>query len=246
MSAAHPPHWKPWTFDDVVDVNYPAFALRTYLEQADVRAYLRRISASRRIESACEIGCGDGRITVVLCEFASRVVGFERQPEFVEEARRLHPNIEVRQVNSLSELPETDNAFDVVLTFTVLQHLTHTAVVQAIAEIKRLVRPSWFVLLCEETDTSHVTGDLNDEGGRCPIGRSIRTYAQLLAPYQLITTSPRRIEPNYPRLDVGTYMLFQSIRANASAIKLAANLRRLLRLFTGVRPLSDPKKRTCF
>jgi SAM-dependent methyltransferase len=241
MSAAQPPHWKPWTFDDVVDVNYPAFALRTYLEQADVRAYLRRISAGRRIESACEIGCGYGRITVALGEFASRVVGFERQPEFVEEARRLHPNIEVRQVNSLGELPETDHAFDVVLTFTVLQHLTDAAAVRAIAEIKRLVRPSGFVLLCEETDTSHVSGDLTDEGGRCTIGRSISTYAELLAPCRLIATSRRRIEPNYPRPDVGTYMLFQSLPVDPSANKLAENLRRFLRLFTGARLRSGIK-----
>lgn len=168
-------------------------------------------------------------------------MGFERQPEFVEEARRLHPNIEVRQVSSLSELPETDNSFDVVLTFTVLQHLTDAAVVRAIAEIKRLVRPSGFVLLREETDTSHVAGDLTDEGGRCTIGRSISTYVQLLAPCRLIATSPRRIEPNYPGLDVGTYMLFQSPRANSSAIKPAENLRRLLRLFTSARLRSGIK-----
>ena len=173
MSTAQPPHWKPWTFDDVVDVNYPAFALRTYLEQADVRAYLRRISAGRRIESACEIGCGYGRITVALGEFASRVVGFERQPEFVEEARRLHPNIEIRQVNSLGELPETDHAFDVVLTFTVLQHLTDAAAVRAIAEINSGV----YVF-----DLPPLFGALREVGSGTPRGSTIfPTWSEFFA-----------------------------------------------------------------
>jgi SAM-dependent methyltransferase len=222
------PTWKPWTWEDVVDVPYPAFALRTYLEQADVRAYLHRISEGRRIRSACEVGCGYGRLTVVLAEFASRVAAFERQPEFAAEARRLHPGIDVHRVESLASLPAPSAAFDVVLTFTVLQHLTDAAVVQAIAEIKRLVRPSGFVLACEETDPGHLAGDVEDEEGKCTVGRSVSTYEALFSPYRLVATSPRRVEPTYPRPDVGTYMLFVAPLARVSPARRAGSLRRRL------------------
>ena len=39
-------------------------------------------------------------------------------------------------------------------------------------------------------------------------GRPVETYAAWLAPWRLVTTRHRVIEPDYPRPDVGTYMLF--------------------------------------
>jgi SAM-dependent methyltransferase len=229
MAGAPEPSFTPWTVRDVVDVDYPAFAIRTYLEHVDLRAYVRRISAGNRLEHACEIGCGYGRMTVVLTEFASRVVGFERQPELVEEARRLHPGIEIVRVTDLGALPSPDAAFDFVLTFTLLQHLTDAAVGRAVAEIRRIVRPSGSVLICEETDPRHRSGDLNDEAGRCTIGRSVATYAALFAPFRLVATSPRRIEPTYPRPDVGTYMLFQANPGSPARRGLGPALRSWLR-----------------
>jgi hypothetical protein len=97
--------WKPWDVGYLINADFPAFALRTYLKHADVRAILQCVTAGRRLGSACEVGCGYGRMTVVLGEFADRVEGFERQPEFVALARRLHPGIAVRQVAGLSAFP---------------------------------------------------------------------------------------------------------------------------------------------
>lgn len=203
------PDWIPWTFQHVVDVSFPAFAARTYLEHADVRAYLTTVSAARPIARACEVGCGYGRMTVVLGEFATDVTGFERQPEFVDEARRLHPRITFHGVASLDVLPAADAAFDVAMTFTVLQHLTDAAARRTIAEIKRIVDPAGSILICEETDITQVAGEVENDRGMCTIGRRVETYAEWLAPFRLTATSPRRIEPTYPRPDVGTYMLFQ-------------------------------------
>ena len=39
--------------------------------------------------------------------------------------------------------------------------------------------------------------------------RPVAWYAEQLQPSTLLATSPRVIEPGYPRPDVGTYMLFQ-------------------------------------
>jgi SAM-dependent methyltransferase len=209
VAETEPPGWIPWTFQHVVDVSYPAFAARTYLEHADVRAYLTRASTRRPIARACEVGCGYGRMTVVLGEFATDVAGFERQPEFVDEARRLHPRITFHGVASLDRLPASDASFDFAMTFTVLQHLTDAAARRTIAEIKRIVDPAGSILICEETDTTQVAGEIENDLGMCTIGRRVETYAEWLAPFRLAATSPRRIEPTYPRPDVGTYMLFQ-------------------------------------
>jgi len=36
----------------------------------------------------------------------------------------------------------------------------------------------------------------------------VATYEGWLAPWRLVATKPRTIEPDYPRANVGTYMLF--------------------------------------
>lgn len=204
------PSRRPWTVGDVVNADLPAFALRTYLEQSDLRSFLQRANAIRPLESACELGCGYGRMTVVLGEFARQVVGFERQPPFVETARRLHPSFRFSAVEGLHALPAPDRSFDLVLTFTVLQHLTDRTLTAALAEVRRVLRPGGFVLLCEETDPASRFGDPNDESGFCVIGRSARDYGERLAPFRLLASAPRRVEPTYPAKDVGTYLLFQS------------------------------------
>ncbi|PZV37594.1 methyltransferase domain-containing protein [Mesorhizobium kowhaii] len=119
--SAPRPH-RPWTRELVVDADLPAFALRTYLEHADLRSLLQSAHVSRPLASACELGSGYGRMTVVLGEFAARVVGFEREPEFAEAARRLHPAFAFERVEGLDALPVPSGVFDLVLTFTVLQH----------------------------------------------------------------------------------------------------------------------------
>ncbi len=205
---AAPPSFKAWTFRDVVDVDFPAFALRTYLEQAGVRRFLAAAAGGRRLPAAAEIGCGYGRLLPVLGEFADRVAGFERQPEFAAEAARLHPAAGISRISTLENLPARDGAFDAVLTFTVLQHLVDPVAVRVATEIRRILAPFGHVLICEETDPGHLSGDTSDPDGMCTVGRSAGTYARLFAPLRLLASAPRVVEPTYPRPDVGTFLLF--------------------------------------
>ena len=153
MTPEAPRPFKPWRLADVVDVEVPAFALRTYLEQAEVRRYLGRAAGERTLARAAEVGCGYGRLLPVLSEFAERVTGFERQPEFAAEAAKLHPTREIVRVESLARLPSPDRAFDFVLTFTVLQHLTDP--VKALMEMRRVLKPGGVIGVREE-DTGGV------------------------------------------------------------------------------------------
>ncbi|WP_136417619.1 class I SAM-dependent methyltransferase [Herbaspirillum sp. ST 5-3] len=198
-----------WQQQHVVDVRDAAFAARTYREHADVRALIRNAVGAWRFQSACEVGAGFGRMTVVLTEFADRVTGFEREAHFVEEATRLLPNINFVQVGSLQELPAATASMDFVLTFTVLQHLTNPVAEATAKEILRILKPGGYLLICEETDPSHCDGATDDPNGMCTIGRPVPLYQRLFPTLELLATQPRRIEPTYPRDDVGTYMLFR-------------------------------------
>jgi SAM-dependent methyltransferase len=202
--------WRSWTDTDVVDVGHAAFATRTYLEQRDVRRYLARMSDEMRLSAAADVGSGYGRLSPVLREVCPLVVGIEREPGLVEQAQALWPTIEFRQTPSLSRLPAEARSFDMALTFTVLQHLVDSVLLEVVGELKRILRHPGFLLLCEETDERPVSGDLTDPSLTCTVGRSVVRYQELLAPMELIETSPRQIEPTYERPNVGTYMLFRT------------------------------------
>ena len=132
---------KTWTPSDVVDVSGPSALLRNYLEQRDVRAYLQRAAGDAPIRRAYDIGAGFGRLTPVLTEVAAEVVGFEREAALADVARGLVPAARFEQVATLESLPVADASADVVLTFTVLQHMPDARAEAVIAEIRRVLKP---------------------------------------------------------------------------------------------------------
>ena len=200
---------KTWTPTDVVDVTGPPALLRNYLEQRDVRAYLQQAAVRTRIRRAYDIGCGFGRLTPVLAESAAEVVGFEREGPLIQTARRLLPDLTFEQVVTLEQLPAGDASAEFVLTFTVLQHMPDPRAEAVLAEIRRVLAPGGHLLLVEETDITLEAGDPARADLGYTRGRTVSWHEERFRPSELVKTSPRLIEPGYPRQDVGTYMLFQ-------------------------------------
>ena len=129
-----------WTEKEVVDVDGPRAMLRAYLEQRDVREFCASVFMTTRIPAACDVGCGFGRLTPVLTEFAERVVGFEREAALLRTAQSLQPSTEFRRVETLAHLPAEDSSFVFGLVFTVLQHIPEPEVRTVIDELRRTAR----------------------------------------------------------------------------------------------------------
>jgi SAM-dependent methyltransferase len=196
-----------WRFDEVSDISGAASSLRNYLEQRDVRRCLETVSRERAIRAAADVGCGYGRLTPVLGEFAARVAGFEREEDLLALARRLQPRVEWTAIADLASLPAHDGAFDFAMSFTVLQHVPDDAARRIVRELQR-VAAGGFVLLVEETDPSLGEDRPGSWSGGLTRGRPVETWRGWMAPWALTLSFPRAIEPGYPRGDVGSYMLF--------------------------------------
>lgn len=216
-----------WTSREVVDVDGPRALLRAYLEQRDVREFCASVILTSRIPAACDVGCGFGRVTPVLTEFAERVVGFEREAGLVTIGESLQPSIDFRRIETLSRLPADDGSFAFGLVFTVLQHVPEPEVQTIIKEVQRIVAPNGHLLLCEETDPSLEAGDRANAHLGYTSGRPVTTYETWLAPWRLVATKPRTIEPDYPRADVGTYMLFAGPACSSHPVSHAGTKRQL-------------------
>lgn len=199
---------KTWTPTDVVDVSGPPALLRNYLEQGLVRDCVQRAELTTPITRAYDVGCGFGRLTPVLSEFASVVIGFEREATLIATARQLLPSLEFIEVATLETLPAPDASAEFVMTFTVLQHMPDAAAEKVSRELTRVLAPGGHILVVEETDPTLEAGDASNAEAGYTRGRPWSWYSARFAPLRLIRMGPRIIEPGYPRADVGTYMLF--------------------------------------
>lgn len=198
-----------WTQDHVVDASGADLVIRTYLEQAEVRRYLAHAARKTTLASACDVGAGYGRMSCVLREFCDRVVAVERDPALAAAGSHLLPTVEFRPLGALTSLPAADGEFDFALTFTVLQHLEDDLARDAVTEIRRVVRPGGYVLLCEETvdDRDPPQALPGPDAGYRP--RKLERYQDWMRPCYLVAAAPRLAERSYPRVSVGSYLLFQ-------------------------------------
>ena len=94
--------------------------------------------------TAVEIGSGLGRVCLALAGRFERVVGIDVSPEMVRRARELAAADNVEFIlgdgSSLEAIPDT--SADLVLSFTVFQHIPDVAVIQNyIVDAGRILRP---------------------------------------------------------------------------------------------------------
>jgi len=199
-----------WTFDAVFDAStIPELTYRTYLEMRDIRSYLSFITKDTKIKRTADVGSGFGRLLPLLSEYSEEVIGFEREENLIKMANKLYPHLSIIKIEDLGEIQYESNYFDLVVVFTVLQHLTDNKVGKLAKEISRITKRNGFLFICEQTDSSDVFGNINDETKLLQHGRKIKEYEKIFNEYTLIKSSKRVNEPTYRRSDIGAYMLFK-------------------------------------
>lgn len=113
-------------------------------------ACIRRLLRGKEIRRSLEIGCGYGRLTPTFAEFSAEHIAVDINPDALAKARQAYPDYDFRPA-SANELPFPDSQFDLVTTWTVLQHIPPDRIGVACAELRRVLAPSGTLLLCEET-----------------------------------------------------------------------------------------------
>lgn len=169
------------------DAYWAAAMRRTYFEQRDLRSFLTEalaLSACPRPLTAVEFGCGYGRMLPVVGEFAINVIGVERDPELAGIAASGHPWYRICPVKVLSEVPLADASAELIVTYTVLQHLTDEECKQTVSEMKRILDPTGIIVICEDT---------GDFSGPDYFQRTVSKYQDLFG-MRLLKTLPRRFE----------------------------------------------------
>lgn len=122
------------------------------------RQLLDRFAASlREIGPACDIGCGPGHVARYLHERAVQVCGIDLSPAMVERARSLTPGVEFQQGDMMS-LEAPNEKWAGITAFYSLIHIQRDDMIEALSELRRVLRPDGLLLLAFHIgdETKHV------------------------------------------------------------------------------------------
>lgn len=182
-----------------------------YFDRRVIRECLTEITRETKLARALEVGCGYGRLIMVLSEFADEVIGVEREPHLVATARSLLPDVDFRQQDSIPplRLPALgDASVDFAMTFAVLQHMIDADARAVLDELKRVMRPGGWVLLGEKVESGNETARADDRTLFLSTHRPVEVYASWMRPFVLVSTRSRPAPPAWNR-NSGTVMLFR-------------------------------------
>lgn len=111
---------------------------------AEVRAFV----APAGDERALDAGCGAGALALALAPLVREVVGVDRVPELLVEARLRAPANAEFVEGDVTALPFDSFAFDLAGSVRVLHHVARPEL--AVAELARVTRPRGLVLVVDQ------------------------------------------------------------------------------------------------
>lgn len=170
---------------------------RNFYELSQLKEVCERQSITG--ETVLELGCGYGRITPWLGEFtgASRIIGIDHNDQSIELAETQYPKEKYNWYSGKAENITRfvdKNSIDVILTWTVLQHLSPDVVSATATGIQNALSKEGFLILAEETEQDNA----NHVWSRQPI-----EYDDLFNDLTRVTQEERRLEPTYEEYSSG-------------------------------------------
>ncbi len=106
------------------------------------RFLLENVAAGQRV---LDVGCGEGRFAAELARAGTDVVGIDVAEEPLRRARALHPQLDLRLVESEGTWELPDAGFDVVWAGEVIEHVLDTA--RWLSEVRRVLRSGGCLLI---------------------------------------------------------------------------------------------------
>jgi ubiquinone/menaquinone biosynthesis C-methylase UbiE len=166
--------------------------------------YIRELLRGKQIGRSLEIGSGYGRLTPTIAEFSTQHTAIDINPDALAKALQAYPEHDFL-VASATSLPFSDSQFDLVTTWTVLQHIPPDRIEAACAELRRVLSAGGMLLLCEETRLAN-----QSPGRRAHTWhRHPDAYRAMLAPMEMAFSSEIGEFSRLPAMDSpGTVMVW--------------------------------------
>lgn len=95
----------------------------------------------------CDMGCGPGQIAIYLHNQGVKACGVDLSPEMIRQAQNSNSDVPFQQGDMLALDAVADNSYGGIAAFYSIVHLPRQRVVQALQELKRVLRPKGVLLL---------------------------------------------------------------------------------------------------
>jgi SAM-dependent methyltransferase len=95
----------------------------------------------------CDLGCGAGQVAGYLHGRGASVCGIDLSTEMIKQARLLNPDIAFQQGNMLALTSVAEDSFGGIAAFYSIIHIPRPSLVDAMSEMKRVLRPGGRLLL---------------------------------------------------------------------------------------------------
>ena len=103
----------------------------------------------------CDMGCGPGQIANYLHSIGANACGIDLSEQMVIQAQKLNPEIPFQQGDMLNLNEVADNTFAGIAAFYCIIHIPYDRVVDALKELRRVLKPGGHLLL-----TFHIGDEL--------------------------------------------------------------------------------------
>ncbi len=107
-----------------------------------------------RADAILDLGCGPGRMVDSYRQFCKRIIGIDVVPWAIDEAKKRYVLGEFYIYNG-EKIPLPDGCVNLVLTWTVLQHIAPDTIEQVCKEIVRVMAPHSFLITYENVSVWH-------------------------------------------------------------------------------------------
>lgn len=139
-------------FDDIAkryDLEIPEH-IRQHLLVKKTNAMLRHLSSGGSdVSTGLDCGCGTGHYIATMSRYGYQMSGFEYSSGMLDQAKNNNAEAQDRlSLESITDIPFPENAFDFSYTINVLHHLpSKEAQIIAVNEMLRVTRPGGLVFL---------------------------------------------------------------------------------------------------
>ena len=173
------------------------FAAKNYYEVSQIQNVLENIGMD--LDNSLEVGAGYGRLSPWIADFSNTHLGIDPNRDAINKARRQYPKLDFEEC-LIQDFSVNNGPFDLVVTWTVLQHIPPGSIQDAVTTIQSVSSTPSYILVCEETSP--------EAGNDHTWPRSVNEYNDLFEGQELVEVQNRELEPTY-RHQGGKIILFR-------------------------------------
>ncbi|CUH95238.1 hypothetical protein P22_1308 [Propionispora sp. 2/2-37] len=131
---------------DIWEIRAPLYSRLQWVEREDLLNFMISHCQACEKDRVLDLGTGTGIVAAALASKAGCVIGIDKEPAMLEQAKTAWPQVEFRQMD-IQKLDLPDQYVDLVTARMVLHHVNDIA--RALSEARRVLTAGGRIVLCE-------------------------------------------------------------------------------------------------